>query len=115
MRKKYRRLRSDRNYVIYVITNLVSLQYYIGLAVTIKNNCERGMADRWKLHLKDAIERNRTHTMSQNIRAYGAENFKMEVIEVVRGKAQAHKVESIYINCLRPELNDQMKRESPIV
>jgi len=56
-------------------------------------------------HVYKACKLNTPWTISESIRTYGPESFTQEIIEVVRGKANAFAKEANLINLLQPELN----------
>jgi group I intron endonuclease len=61
---------------VYLITNLVNGRKYVGCT---KNSIEH----RWKKHLREA--KKGTRALCRAIRRYGAEQFKLECLEVVVG------------------------------
>ena len=48
---------------------------------------------------------NLENLLSYSIREHGAENFKKEILEIVRGKQNAHNRERELIAVFQPELN----------
>ena len=50
--------------------------------------------------------------LCENLRTYGAESFTFGVLEVIRGKSQAHARETEIINSVRPALNTFQSRAS---
>jgi len=101
-----RRKRSDRNHVIYKITNLVNGKCYIGLTACIGQAKLKPIRVRWGNHVSQALHGS-TFVFHQEIAQFGPENFKLEVYCVIRGKAKAHRVERDVINDLQPKLNMQ--------
>ena len=100
MRKK----RSDRNHIIYQITCLKTKETYIGLTLQTGQKKIGSAKIRLKSHISRALNGG-GWLLHKRIREVGAEYFITEVIDVVRGKAQAHKKEVEYIKTLLPELN----------
>jgi len=104
--KNTRKRRSDRNHVIYVIRNNVTGQEYIGLTVlSFGGNAKRTVFRRVQKHVQRAKTENKNWGLSRNIRKYGAEAFLVLLVDIVRGKAEAHKVETALIKELQPALN----------
>lgn len=103
---KKRKRRSDRNQAIYQITNIVTNETYVGLTVVSYNgNAVRTINRRFQKHVQRAMTENKTWTLSESIRKYGSENFKTELVIVVRGKELAHQIETDIINEFKPALN----------
>jgi predicted GIY-YIG superfamily endonuclease len=101
MRKK----RCDRNHIIYQITNQVTGEFYIGITQCIGRAILFSIKKRFNQHVSRATTQNFDWTLCNSIRQYGADNFKIKVIEIVRGKSTAHSKEVELIHELRPQLN----------
>lgn len=103
-----RKKRSDRNHIIYKITCLKTKETYIGL--TLQTGQKKiGSA---KIRLKSHISRANNGggwKLHDRIRELGEEFFVTEVIDIIRGKSNAHKKEIEYIRLLKPELNTRKK------
>lgn len=114
---KRRKKRSDRAYLIYKVTCTVNRQCYVGLVVrrgqAVKGTLHRrlhehttralGTAKGWE----DRVENWLLHVA---IRKHGAAAFTIELLEVVRGKAQAHRREVELMLELGASLNTHMRR-----
>jgi len=106
MLKNQRKRRSDRNQVIYYIQDVKTSNYYIGLtAVCFNGNIRRTLTRRMQKHMQRALTENKDWGLSRALREHGASRFVFGVIEVVRGKRQAHARETTLINTLQPNLN----------
>jgi GIY-YIG catalytic domain len=104
--KVTRKRRSDRNHVIYVIENTNTGHQYIGLTVlAFKGNIKRTINRRFQKHVQRAMAEDKSWALSRSIRRYGSEVFTITALEVIRGKAAAHKRETQLINTLQPLLN----------
>jgi len=88
-----RKKRSDRMHVIYQVTCLPTGARYVGLTVCGGVSPKRAVEGRWKRHVTRALTQAKEWTLCQAIRTFGAEAFKVEVLEKVRGKAEAHQRE----------------------
>ena len=105
-----RKKRSDRNHIIYKITNNVTNETYIGVTVSQhRYNWGKSVHSRWLRHLYKAIKCMADFPISESIRTYGEHAFTQEVIEIVRGKKPAFQREAELINEYRPELNQRMQ------
>ena len=97
--------RSDRNHLIYKLTNLVTQEIYIGITVCSGRTVKAALNERWKRHVQRATNENHNWKICLDIRAHGEENFRQEAIKVIRGKLPAHREERILITELSPLLN----------
>ncbi len=109
MEQKKRKRRTDRNHAIYKI--VVGKEFYIGVTVVdsgkkaevsvnrrfVKHWSRRNDADRWAWKIYEALRR------------VERESVKLEVIEVVRGKAEAHVREREIIKRKKPTLNSDVR------
>lgn len=101
-----RKRRSDRNHVIYCITNVVTGDQYVGItALSFKGNVKRTLHRRMQKHYQRAISEDKSWGLCESLRMYGTENFTYGTLEVVRGKKEAHKRETFLINTCSPTLN----------
>ncbi len=105
--------RSDCNYVLYVITCLVTEERYLGLTCPKGRAYKRAVKIRLGKHFSRAkmeTEKTRGWGLYDAIRAYGEENFRAEVLEIVRGKEQAFAREAFLINEQKFALNTKKKK-----
>ena len=105
MRKK----RSDRNHIIYKITNTVTNETYIGVTVVTGRAYLKSLHNRWIRHIYKAMVLNANFTISESIRTYGKDSFKHEILTLVRGKKNAFQTEAQLINEHKPALNMRMQ------
>lgn len=88
-----RKKRADRMHAIYRVTCIATAETYIGLTVCAGNTPQKAVAGRWQRHVTRAMTQAKDWTLCKAIRQHGAEMFTIEVMEKVRGKAQAHQRE----------------------
>ena len=101
-----RKRRTDRNHAIYVITNVLTCEQYVGItAVSYSGNIKRTLNRRMQKHMQRAMTENKNWGLSKNLREFGAEAFTFGLLEVVRGKRPAHARETILINTVQPAMN----------
>lgn len=106
MLKKQRKRRSDRKHAIYLLENTVTGEQYIGItAVSYNGNAMRTVNRRFLKHKQRANKENKGWRLSDSIRKYGSKAFDVIVLEVIRGKSLAHKIETLLINEVQPQLN----------
>lgn len=91
--KPKRKKRSDRNHAIYRLTNTVTGESYIGLTVCSGMTSKKAVEGRFHRHVTRALTQAKDWTLCKSIREHGAAAFKVEVVQTVRGKAEAHVVE----------------------
>ena len=104
--KIVRKRRTDRNHAIYVITNVLTSEQYVGItAVLFSGNVKRTLNRRMQKHMQRAMTENKDWGLSKNLREFGAEAFTFGLLEVVRGKRPAHARETILINTVQPAMN----------
>ena len=100
-----RKLRSDRNYVIYRLTCVITGRQYVGVVVAQGRAYQRSVKNRFKAHTRNAMEYGHQTVIADAIRHAGAKAFRREVVAVVRGKQNAHDFERALIKRLAPALN----------
>jgi hypothetical protein len=101
MRKK----RSDRNHIIYQIRNKQTEEFYIGITALKGRAYKWSIEKRWKQHVSRAKTQDLQWSICENIRNYGEISFEISILEVIRGKAEAHLRETELIKELNPQLN----------
>lgn len=101
---KSRKRRSDRNHAIYVITNIVTGDQYLGLT-GINSTVKQSLHVRIRKHIQRAYSESKSWGLCENIRKYGPESFTYGLLEIVRGKMQAHNRENELIKQYNPALN----------
>ena len=99
-----RKTRTDRNHAIYVITNTVTAEQYVGVTVC-SGNVKKALKVRMQKHICRALTEGKDWNLCRSIREHGAEAFEVEVIELVRGRKPAHSRERELIAELCPQLN----------
>lgn len=106
MMKKQRKLRNDRRHMIYVITNILTNEQYIGLTGIGKaGSVVKSLKRRMQKHMQRAMVETKTWGLCENLRTFGAESFTYGLVEIVRGKEVAHQRELELIRTFNPVLN----------
>lgn len=88
--KPKRKKRSDRSHAIYRLTNSVTGEFYVGMTVCGGTTPKKAVEGRFQRHVTRALNQDKAWKLCEAIRQHGAAAFKVEVIETVRGKAEAH-------------------------
>lgn len=99
-----RKTRTDRNHAIYVITNVLTEQQYIGVTVC-SGSMKKALKVRMQKHVRRALTENKDWALCKSIREFGAEAFTYGLVETLRGKAVAHTRERELTKMFNPALN----------
>ena len=100
-----RKLRSDRNHVLYRVECIDTGDSYIGVTVAIGQAFLRSVKVRWQKHVSRAMNENKDWSFCAAIRDNADAEWRYEVIEVVRGRKPAHQRERQLIAEFSPTLN----------
>lgn len=101
---KKRKKRNDVNHAIYVVTNVLTGEQYIGITA-IRPNLKKALWVRMQKHVQRAKVEDKDWGLCKSIREYGAEAFTFGVLEIVRGKKPAHARELELVRMYHPSLN----------
>lgn len=99
-----RKRRQDTNHAVYVITNTVTGQQYLGITVC-GGQVRRALKIRIQKHIRRALTEGKSWGLCQSIRDYGTEAHTYGLVEIVRGRRPAHARERELIREYQPELN----------
>jgi len=101
-----RKRRSDRRHLIYVINNTVTGEQYIGLTgINAAGSVKQTLWRRMQKHLQRALAEDKTWGLCMSLRNHGPEKFTYGLLEVIRGKKEAHVRELELIREFNPALN----------
>lgn len=100
-----RKKRTDRNHVIYQLTCVDTGDTYIGITVLRGRAIQKSVATRFQQHCYRAETQDKDWSLCNALRKF--ENWTHEVIEIVRGKKEAHARERELIAMFQPALNTQ--------
>lgn len=107
MESKKRKRRTDRNHVIYRIE--VGTKFYIGLTV-VNGNVSKSLKCRISKHWHRRNDPKRLDwKIYKAFRKVEREAVSITLVEVVRGKTEAHKRERELIRTLKPTLNSDVR------
>jgi dissimilatory sulfite reductase (desulfoviridin) alpha/beta subunit len=102
-----RKKRTDRTHIIYRLS--IGTKFYIGVTAKTESTVLRSVKTRWNKHVYRSRTEDRKWRLYQAIRRYGAEQFEVEVVEVLRGKSVAHQRERELLRELQPSLNTDVR------
>lgn len=100
-----RKKRSDRNHVIYLITNASTGDTYVGLTVAQGQAYLRSVKVRWQKHVSAALNDGKEWAFSKALRENTTAMWNYKVLEIIRGRKNAHQRERQLIKELSPNLN----------
>ena len=98
MRKK----RTDRRHIVYVITNNVTGEKYVGITA---GYLKKHLTVRVQKHVWRALNEDKGWALCNSIIKYGTVAHSYGIYEIVRGKAAAHALERELIATYQPALN----------
>ena len=104
MRKK----RSDRNHIIYLITNTMNGKEYIGITASIGRAFRKSVKVRLQKHFSRARKEVWDWELYKDMNRYIDElevTYEISVLDVVRGKEAVHQREMELIREYKPKLN----------
>jgi hypothetical protein len=104
METKKRKRRNDCNHAVYVITNTVTKEQYVGVTV-VASLVKYNLRVRMQKHIRRALTENRDWALCKSIREHGAESFTYGLLKIVRGRATGYALERELILAHRPALN----------
>lgn len=102
-----RKKRSDRNHVLYRLTEVDTGKTYVGLTVMRGRATMKTLETRFQQHCYRAEVQGKDWALCVALRRGG--EWVLEVLEVVRGKATAHTREVELIETEKPSLNTLKK------
>lgn len=105
-----RKRRSDRNHAIYELVCEATGESYVGVTVVV-DTALRSVRGRFNRHVSRARTESRDWLLCEALREHGRDGFSVYLLEVVRGKSQAHARERELIRDLRPALNTDVREK----
>lgn len=102
-----RKRRCDVNHIIYSLA--IGKREYIGVTVVNDRNPAKSLHRRWQKHVQRAYAENKGWKLSTAIVKYGPDAFSVEIVQIVRGKSNAHAIERDLIRVRKPKLNTDVR------
>jgi hypothetical protein len=102
--KATRKRRQDTKHAVYVITNIVTQQQYIGITVC-GQQVRKALRIRMQKHIRRALTEGKNWGLCESIREHGVDAFEYGIVEFVRGRKPAHARERELIREYAPALN----------
>ena len=108
MMKTKRTARKDCNYVIYAVHCVETGAVYIGLTRKGQRTADGAVKERWRKHVSRARNENRKWALYVYLKTGGLDlTWQHEVLDIVRGRAEAYAYERELVKHMEPDLNDQ--------
>ena len=102
---KSRRRRSDRNFILYQLKNTKTREIYIGISAVLGRALHKTLRRRFAKHLSKALCAGKNWTLHKAMRKHPLEVWQPSIVQVVRGKKAAFRLEREAIRRLKPTLN----------
>jgi group I intron endonuclease len=99
-----RKKRKDRRHMVYQLQNTISGDFYIGVTQGFSH---KNLRVRILKHFQRALKENKQWKLCQNIRQFGVNSFSWSILEIIKGKIEAHHRERYLTKILKPSLNTQ--------
>lgn len=100
-----RKRRSDRNHVIYEIVNTSNGKSYLGVTACIGRRVHYSAHLRFQKHQSRARREQKEWALYVDMRENDPNVYELFIVDVVRGKATAHRIETELLKEFNYELN----------
>ena len=102
--------RNDRNHIIYEIVNTINDKRYVGLTVSRGRAYKKSVLIRFHQHCMRALTENKDWALYIDMRKYDHDVYEVSIVDIVRGKAEAHRIETDLIHNYEYKLNSTIKK-----
>ena len=100
-----RKKRNDRNHVIYEIVNTLNGKSYLGITAAIGRRFHYSALLRFQKHCSRAKKEKKQWALYIDMRENDKSVYELFIVDVVRGKALAHQIETKLLKKFNYELN----------
>ena len=102
-----RKKRTDRTHIIYMIES--GADFYIGVTAKTESTVKKSVMTRCRKHFYRMRSEDKSWMLYETMRQRGVAAFTVRVLDVVRGKTEAHNLERDLIRNLKPNLNTDVR------
>lgn len=106
-KKVTRKKRTDRTHIIYMIES--GDDFYIGVTAKTASTVNKSVQVRFNKHVYRSRSEDKSWLLYEAMRERGVDEFTVSIVQVVRGKAEAHTIEREMIREYRPNLNTDVR------